>query len=117
MVRNIDGQGRLITKYPPSLASTDLPSRVIMSASIPGNGFVPDPGLVVVAPGMGVIMIEPVSVCHHVSTIGLGKVRRTFVHDGSRTIRERTVNDVTMTGDPTDVGRTPVDVIVFEIKN
>src|SRR6185503_17418204 len=70
MVRNIDGQGRLITKYPPWLASTDLPSRVIMSASIPGNGFVPDPGLVVVAPRMGVIMIEPVSVCHQVSTIG-----------------------------------------------
>ena len=28
------------------------------------------PGLVVVTPGSGVIMIMPVSVCHHVSTIG-----------------------------------------------
>ena len=29
-----------------------------------------EPGLVVTAPGSGVIMIEPVSVCHQVSTIG-----------------------------------------------
>ena len=28
------------------------------------------PGLVAVTPGSGVIMIPPVSVCHHVSTIG-----------------------------------------------
>ena len=28
------------------------------------------PGFVVVTPGSGVIMIRPVSVCHHVSTIG-----------------------------------------------
>ncbi|CAB4724941.1 unannotated protein [freshwater metagenome] len=29
-----------------------------------------DPGLVAVTPGNGEIMIAPVSVCHHVSTIG-----------------------------------------------
>ena len=29
-----------------------------------------EPGLVVVTPGSGVIMWPPVSVCHHVSTIG-----------------------------------------------
>src|ERR1043166_6201254 len=69
MVLSIDGQGRLITRYPPSLAPTALPSRVMISASIPGNGLVAEPGLVGVAPGIGVIMIAPVSVCHHVSTI------------------------------------------------
>ena len=37
---------------------------------MPGNGCVAEPGLVVVIPGSGVIMIMPVSVCHHVSTIG-----------------------------------------------
>ena len=37
---------------------------------MPKNGKVPEPGLVGVAPGSGVIMIAPVSVCHHVSTIG-----------------------------------------------
>ena len=37
---------------------------------MPGSGNVAEPGLVVVAPGSGLIMIPPVSVCHHVSTIG-----------------------------------------------
>src|SRR6185312_15721702 len=41
-----------------------------ISASMPGNGMVAEPGLVVVMPGSGVIIIMPVSVCHHVSTIG-----------------------------------------------
>ena len=38
---------------------------------MPGNAKVAEPGLVVVAPGSGVIMIWPVSVCHQVSTIGV----------------------------------------------
>ena len=37
---------------------------------MPGSGRVAEPGLVGVAPGSGVIMIAPVSVCHQVSTIG-----------------------------------------------
>src|SRR5688500_11970361 len=37
---------------------------------MPGRGKVADPGLVVVTPGRGEIMMAPVSVCHHVSTIG-----------------------------------------------
>ena len=37
---------------------------------MPGNGRVAEPGLVGVAPGSGVIMMPPVSVCHQVSTIG-----------------------------------------------
>ena len=41
-----------------------------IAASTPGNGRVAEPGFVVVTPGSGVIMIIPVSVCHHVSTIG-----------------------------------------------
>ena len=35
-----------------------------------GERRVAEPGLVVVMPGSGVIMIAPVSVCHHVSTTG-----------------------------------------------
>src|SRR4051812_37605651 len=38
---------------------------------MPGNGKVALPGFVVVTPGSGVIMIMPVSVCHHVSTTGV----------------------------------------------
>jgi hypothetical protein len=41
-----------------------------MSASMPGNGTVADPGFSDVIPGSGEIMIAPVSVCHHVSTTG-----------------------------------------------
>ncbi len=37
---------------------------------MPGSGKVAEPGLVVVIPGSGLIMIAPVSVCHQVSTIG-----------------------------------------------
>ena len=41
------------------------------AASMVGNGLVAEPGFSVVIPGSGVIRIIPVSVCHHVSTIGV----------------------------------------------
>src|SRR5436190_9866881 len=63
------GHGRRkVRKPPPSF--TISPSLFTTAASMPGNGWVADPGLVVVMPGSGVIMMWPVSVCHHVSTIG-----------------------------------------------
>jgi hypothetical protein len=37
---------------------------------MPGSGRPAEPGLVSSRPGSVVIMIPPVSVCHHVSTIG-----------------------------------------------
>src|SRR5436309_5322353 len=37
---------------------------------MPGNGVVAEPGFRRVTPGSGVMRIAPVSVCHHVSTIG-----------------------------------------------
>ena len=37
---------------------------------MPGSGLPAEPGLVSWSPGSVVIMIAPVSVCHHVSTIG-----------------------------------------------
>ena len=69
-MRSIDGHGRLITRKPPSFALHGVPSFWTTSAAIPGSGRVAEPGLVGVAPGSGEIMIAPVSVCHHVSTIG-----------------------------------------------
>ena len=47
-----------------------IPSSVISTGCIPKKGKVAEPGLVGVAPGKGEIKIPPVSVCHHVSTIG-----------------------------------------------
>jgi hypothetical protein len=36
----------------------------------PKNGSVAEPGFCAMAPGSGVMRMPPVSVCHHVSTIG-----------------------------------------------
>ena len=41
-----------------------------MTGSMPKNGRVAEPGFNGVAPGIGVIRMPPVSVCHQVSTIG-----------------------------------------------
>ena len=41
-----------------------------MSAMMPGSGAWHEPGFSACTPGSGVIMWPPVSVCHHVSTIG-----------------------------------------------
>src|SRR5215204_6767445 len=69
MPRSIDGHGLVRVRYPPPL-DTALPASSTTSALMPGRANVADPGLVVVAPGSGLIMIAPVSVCHHVSTTG-----------------------------------------------
>src|ERR1044071_1711044 len=70
MVRNIDGHGLRITNFPPTLGPTSFPSSFTTAGSIPKNGRVALPGFVGIAPGRGVIMIAPVSVCHQVSTTG-----------------------------------------------
>src|SRR5579862_7081941 len=70
MVRSIAGHGRLMTRKPPPPGGTETPSRVTTSALTPGRGNVAEPGFVGVAPGSGEIRIMPVSVCHHVSTMG-----------------------------------------------
>src|ERR1043165_3175768 len=70
MPRNIDGHGLRITRKPPPFGLHGVPSFFTTAGRIPKNGIVQLPGFVVVAPGRGEIMIAPVSVCHHVSTIG-----------------------------------------------
>src|SRR5205085_9744362 len=70
MPRSIDGQGLRTTSSPPLLGGNSLPVRSTTAASTPKNGSVAVPGLQGVTPGSGVIMMQPVSVCHHVSTIG-----------------------------------------------
>src|SRR5579864_2926986 len=57
-------------RNPPDPSGTGLPSIVTISGTTPGIGRVADPGLVAIAPGIGEIMMCPVSVCHQVSTIG-----------------------------------------------
>ena len=57
-------------RYPPWPSATGLALSSTIFALIPGIGRIAEPGLVEVIPGNGEIMIAPVSVCHHVSTIG-----------------------------------------------
>src|SRR5579884_2493114 len=64
------GHGRSITRYPVSPAFTVSPDGFTTRGTTPGSGSVAEPGFVGVAPGSGEIRIEPVSVCHQVSTIG-----------------------------------------------
>src|SRR6185437_16451282 len=64
------GHGFLMTSSPPAPSGTGLPSCVTIYATTPGNGRVAEPGFVAMAPGIGAIIIAPVSVCHHVSVIG-----------------------------------------------
>src|SRR3982075_1448556 len=70
MPRSMDGHGRVSTRYPPPGMGTDSPRSSTTSAPTPGSGNVALPGFRVVAPGNGLMRIEPVSVCHHVSTTG-----------------------------------------------
>src|SRR4051812_19907534 len=69
MVRSIDGHGLVRASNPPP-TSMRSPNESRSSAVYPGSALVALPGLVAVTPGSGEITIAPVSVCHHVSTIG-----------------------------------------------
>src|SRR5687768_6291032 len=75
MPRSMPGHGFLRTRYP---AEAGSPRSFTMSASMPGNGNVAEPGLHTVWPGSGVMRMCPVSVCHHVSTTGQRPPPMTF---------------------------------------
>src|SRR5215212_8443652 len=47
----------------------------------------------------------------------VGKVRRTLVHHAGRAVAHRPVDDVTVPGDPADVGGAPVDVVVAQVED
>src|SRR6185312_10561402 len=66
----MEGHGLRTTSLPPELRGTGLPCSSTTSGTMPKNGSVAEPGFVGVAPGSGVIIMLPVSVCHQVSTIG-----------------------------------------------
>src|SRR4051794_36554962 len=66
----MEGHGLRIISFPPTFGPTSLPCSSTTAASTPKKGSVPLPGFVGIAPGNGVIIIAPVSVCHQVSTIG-----------------------------------------------
>src|SRR5271156_4708964 len=59
-----------MVRKPVSPGPTGSPFMFPTRAATPGNGSVAEPGLAGVAPGSGEIRIAPVSVCHHVATMG-----------------------------------------------
>src|ERR1044071_7024525 len=69
MVRSIEGQGFVSARRPPPtlISLADASSNAALK---PGSGVVALPGFVSVRPGNGEMAIAPVSVCHHVSTMG-----------------------------------------------
>ncbi len=64
------GQLSRSTRLPLAAPSRTLPSASTSCGWMPNSGFVAEPGLRSVAPGRGEIRMPPVSVCHHVSTMG-----------------------------------------------
>src|SRR3546814_2855098 len=70
-VRLCPGQLLAMHRLPSAgLPVWSAPSASTICGSIPKNGRIALPGLSACAPGSGVIMCPPVSVCHQVSTIG-----------------------------------------------
>ena len=69
---NIPGHGFLITNDPFVFGDVSFPFSSTTAISTPGIGFVAEPGFNTIDsnPGSEVIIIPPVSVCHHVSIIG-----------------------------------------------
>src|SRR6266478_9900990 len=49
--------------------------------------------------------------------IGLGPVRGPLVHNSRRTIRQRTINDIAVAGNPADVGGAPKNVFITNVED
>ena len=50
-------------------------------------------------------------------TVGAGVVGSAFVHEGGGSVSKDAVNDVAVSGHPSDVGGTPIGVFFFEVKD
>src|SRR5690606_38121924 len=71
VVRSMPGQGNLMHRLPLTpFPSISFPFSSTSTGCTPGNGSMAYPGTVGVTPAIGEIRNPPVSVCHHVSTIG-----------------------------------------------
>src|SRR5437016_13748434 len=49
--------------------------------------------------------------------IGLWPVRRAFIHNGRRPIGQRTINNVTVTGDPADIRGAPKNIFIANVED
>ena len=67
--------------------------------------------------GCGVENVDSILFDDFPEPIGLRPVRRTFIHNNRGAVRERTVDDVTVTGHPPYVSGTPKDIFVADVEN
>ena len=65
----------------------------------------------------GIEDIHPVTVDDFPETVGLGKVGRAFIHQTGRSALQGAIDDIAVSGDPSDVGSTPVGVFFLQIEN
>src|SRR4029078_48184 len=61
--------------------------------------------------------VDPILFNDFPKPIGLRPVRSALVHNDSCAIRERTIDNVAVTGDPADVGGTPKDILIANVKD
>ena len=50
-------------------------------------------------------------------TIGLRPIRSSLVHEAGCTVGERSVDEVAVTGDPTNVSSAPVNILLTEVED
>ena len=48
---------------------------------------------------------------------GVGVIRHALEHQAGRAVRQRAIDDITVPGDPADVGRAPVDVVLAVVED
>src|SRR6266436_6761999 len=65
----------------------------------------------------GIKNVDPIFFDDFPKPIGLRPVWCAFVHDHRGPIRQRTINDIAVTGDPAHVGRAPKDVFIANIED
>src|SRR5260370_35263257 len=65
----------------------------------------------------GVENVDAVLLDDPPKAVRLRPIRRAFVHERGRTVRERTVNDIAVSGDPADVRSAPEKVFIADIEN
>ncbi len=67
--------------------------------------------------GSGIENTDLMTVDDPPEAVWLGAIRRAFVHDAGRAILQWAINDVAVSGDPTDIGGAPVSVFFFEVED
>ena len=103
-MRSIPGHGGDSGNKPWVPRATSSPSSSSTAALTPGSGVPAMPGFIAWAPGKVVIMIPPVSVCHHVSTTGQSPPPTTFQYQSQA---------LGLIGSPTDPSNRSLDRSAF----